>query len=613
MIDLKVEREELLDSSKLGGWQRFMLFIRLQKYVLKYWDKLLLRLFCTQAAGILILIPPILTRDLIDITLPQGDVPGLLTAVCICIAAYIVMHLLLFIGGIPTNFQTALVVPESILGNFTIARIMLDLKMKYFNHLHALSVKIYKSRPIGEHIFRGTLDLDDASLLASESIPLIASTTQRIIMTSLLLATIDQKILMVIPFYLLFFFMFKNLFITLFRKMDRSFRQEFSQLEAVTREILASNKVVKGYGRERTARRWYGAQVGRMLRMNYRKELFMFFDQHFTSNVFSVVLPLLSIFFGLKVLVGDMTLGEYLAAATLMYLLLTPLQEIISLYQLVRQRLVPVERMLETLGLETDVPELPDARELTRLEGKVELKDVSFSYKPGTPVLKNINLVAHPGEKVALVGPIGAGKSTLMQLILRLSDPEHGQVLVDGCDVRSVTKDSLRRNISIVIQQINTFTETIRKNILFGKPLANDEELTLAARLAHVDEFVDQLPRTYDTELSEGGSLSGGQKQRICIARALIRQPSILLLDEATSALDPVTEKYVSDAIDREYEGRTRIVVAHNLLSARSADRIYVMEAGEIVACGTHKELMESSEKYRRLWTANSDSAPGAA
>lgn len=604
MIELRVEKEEIIDSSKLRPWERFILFLRLQKYVLPVWDKLLARILCTQAAGMLVLVPPILMVRLIDEVIPQKDVAGLITIVALSIAALTVSHFLLFLGGIPTNFQTAWIVPESVLGNYMIARIMLNMKTRFYEHLQKLSVRFYRSRPIGEHMFRGTMDLDDASLLASESIPLIASTTQRILMTSYLLLSLGGRIFAYILLYLVFFFTVKQLLITIYRKKDRLFRQENAQLEAATREVLASNKMIKGYKRERMARRWYGSQAASTVRQLFRREVYMFFDLHITSNAFSIILPLLCMHLGMLVVMGDATLGEYLSATALMYLLITPLQEIISLYQLVRQRLVPVERMIETLDVEPDVVEDANAAKVVSLEGRIDLENVSFSYKKGYPVLKNVSISAAPGEKVAIVGPIGAGKSTLTQLLLRLYDPDEGEVRIDGRDIREYSQTHLRGHIAIVMQHVNTFTESIRQNIVYGKPLADDEEVRRAAQLANVEEFVLPLPDQYETILSEGGSLSGGQKQRICIARALIRDPKILILDEATSALDPVTEKTVIDAIDGAFADRTRVVVAHNLLSAKSADRIYVIEDGAVVESGTHDELMAANGPYTRLWTA---------
>jgi ATP-binding cassette subfamily B protein len=220
-----------------------------------------------------------------------------------------------------------------------------------------------------------------------------------------------------------------------------------------------------------------------------------------------------------------------------------------------------------------------------------------------------VSIKAAPGEKVAVVGEIGAGKTTLTSLLLRLQDPDEGQVLIDGRDIREYRQEGLRRQMGIVTQQVSTFTESIGRNIAYGKPLARAEEIVDAARHACVEEFVTPLPDGYDTQLSEGGSLSGGQKQRICIARALVRKPQILILDEATSSLDPVTEKRVIENIDRAFAACTRIVVAHNLLSARTADRIYVLAGGRVVESGTHEELMASGGAYCGLWAA--ETRPG--
>jgi ABC-type multidrug transport system fused ATPase/permease subunit len=607
MIRLRVQSEERIDSSKLGGWERFRLFLRLQRFVMPVWDKLLARLLCTQAAGMLVLVPPLLSVQLMDEILPQGDVAGLVRVVLVALCAITLSHVLLYIGGIPSNFSTAWITPESVLGNYMIARIGLDMKMRFYRHLQKLSVRFFGGRAIGEHMYRATADVDESALLASESVPLIVSVVQRVIMTSYLLAQLGTRLVVFVMLYLVVFFWVKQALITVYRRMDRRQREAGSRMEAVTREILASEKVIKGYDRGRTARRWYAGRAQQWVKWFMRRELFMYFDLHFSGNLFATVTPVFSMYFGALVLSGGSTLGEYTAAGGLMYLLLTPLQESISLYQLARQRLVPVERMIETLDVKPDVTDPIGALSPRTIEGHIELRNVRFGYKPDMPVLDGVSLTVMPGEKVAIVGGIGAGKTTLTSLLLRLYDPDEGQVLIDGRDVREYRQESLRRHIGIVTQQVNTFTESIRRNILYGKPLASDAEMLEAARLAFVDEFAVPLPGGYDTVLEEGGSLSGGQKQRICISRALVRDPRILILDEATSALDPVTEKRVIENIDRAFAARTRIIVAHNLLSAKTADRIYVLAAGMVVESGTHEELMKAGGAYANLWTAEHD------
>lgn len=603
MLEIRLERRERIDSSALKGWQRFLLFIKLQRYVLPLWDKLLLRLLCTQASAMLVLMPPVLLGELVDKVFPAGDLPGLFRIFALSISAMLISQVLLFIGGIPNSQNVGGLVPESILGNYMIARITLRLRMQFYAHLQRLSVHFYRGRPIGDHMFRSTADVDEASLLASESIPLIVSTLQRIIMTSYLLVSLGGALFGYLIAYLGIFFVLKQIIITTFRRRDRDFRTAFAGLESVTREMLASGKLLSGYSRLRLAERWYGSFVTRMLGSQFRRELFMYFDLHITNNAFNIALPLFSLFIGFTVLEGNRTLGEYLTASGLFFLLITPFQELISLYHLVRQRLVPVERLVETLSVHPDVADPPHAVAPAQLKGEIRFENVSFNYPGCPPVLQDVNIAIRPGEKIALVGPIGAGKSTLTSLLLRFYDPCAGRILIDGLDLRAYSQSALRTRMAIVMQQVNTFTESIRANILYGHPLASEEEMLHAAELSGVHEFTAPLREGYNTVLREGGSLSGGQKQRICIARALVRHPFILILDEATSALDPVTENQVLARIDHEFAGVTRIIIAHNLLSAKNADRIFVLDAGRIVESGTHAELMRPGTAYAAHWS----------
>jgi ATP-binding cassette subfamily B protein len=284
-------------------------------------------------------------------------------------------------------------------------------------------------------------------------------------------------------------------------------------------------------------------------------------------------------------------------------LLIDPIAHVTNNYNEFKQGEASVDRVFELLAIQPTVVEKPDALLLPSVTGKVEYSSVSFAYKAAEPVLKDISLLALPGEAIALVGASGAGKTTFVNLLPRFYDPNTGQILIDGVDIRDVTLDSLRRQIGIVPQETIMFSGTIAQNIAFGQDSFDMEAVEKAAKIANAHQFITQLPDGYHTWVGERGvNLSGGQRQRIAIARAVLLNPRILILDEATSALDSESEALVQEALERLMEGRTVFIIAHRLSTVRRCDRILVLERGQIVESGTHEELLTLGRRYARFY-----------
>jgi ABC-type multidrug transport system fused ATPase/permease subunit len=308
-------------------------------------------------------------------------------------------------------------------------------------------------------------------------------------------------------------------------------------------------------------------------------------------------------FGGRAVTNGDITLGIVVAFLAYVTRFFQPVQELSQLYATMQTAMAGGERVLQLLKTEPEVLDSEDAQAMPAIEGHIELSDVSFEYVASLPVLHKVNLEIGAGDTVALVGPTGAGKSTIANLVARFYDVTSGAVLIDGIDVRTVTQQSLRRQMGLVSQDPFLFAGTIADNIRFGKPDASPEEIEAAARVANVDTFVEMLPDRYETKiLEDGANLSVGQRQLISIARAVLADPRILIMDEATSSVDVVTETLIQEALERLLEDRTAIVIAHRLSTIINADQICVIHSGEIVEKGRHDELLALGGLYETLY-----------
>jgi ABC-type multidrug transport system fused ATPase/permease subunit len=482
-------------------------------------------------------------------------------------------------------------------------KVLTTLRSQLFRHLQDLSIPYHDGHIVGVTISRVINDVDVINELLSQGLVSVLGDGVVLIGTIVVMLSLEPKLALltfsVLPFMVAATAIFS-------RHARVAFRETRAKIAAVVGD-LAENingmRVIQAFAQEANTHERFEA-VNRANRDAYIDAMslsFMFLPAVDVLSVAATCIVLLA--GGFMVARGTITLGVIVAFLSYVGRFFNPIRDLSQLYTTLQAATAGGERVLELLSATPQVRESPDAIELPEVTGLVELRNVSFRYTPEVQVLSNVSLTVTPGETVALVGPTGAGKSSIANLVTRFYEIEEGGVYIDGHDVREIKVQSLHRHMGLVPQDPFLFSGTIADNIRFGKPDATDEEIRHVAQLANADAFVSALPDGYDTHILEGGAnLSVGQRQLLCIARALLVDPRILIMDEATSSVDTVTEGLIQGALARLLAGRTAIVIAHRLSTVRNAQRIYVIDGGQIVEQGSHDELVARGGLYRDLY-----------
>jgi len=564
---------------------------RILSYFIPYWTRMLLVVGCIIVTSILGLVPPLLIKNIIDKALPQKDLKLLSLFIFVSIGITIILGLL----------QVA----QSYLSIWISKHIMMTMKNQMYSHLQRLSLNFYSAAKPGEITTRLTSDIDGIQDIFNLTFVNALSSIFVLISTALVLVTMNWKLALVGMIILPTFIFPTRKVGKLKWKIATKSQEKISDLNQIIQETFSISGAIltKIFTKEKDEYKKFEHTNQEVASLQIRESLVGRWFR-MTISTFISIGPMLIYFYGGYLFIkGEISIGSIIAFVALLGRLYSPVSQLSNIHIDVTRSLALFVRIFEYFDQKQEIVDKRDALSLEMIKGKVDFKKVHFSYNSEVKVLEDISFSVEPGTMVALVGPSGAGKTTITNLIPRLYDVIAGSIKIDDQDIREVTLESLRKQIGIVMQEPYLFNDTIEENLRYGKSDATEEEIIMACKAAYIHDFIMMLPENYQTMVGNRGiKLSGGEKQRVSIARVILKNPRIIILDEATSSLDSVSEEYIQKAMVPLLSNRTSFVIAHRLSTILASDQILVIENGIVAELGKHEELINKEGLYKQLY-----------
>ena len=566
---------------------------RVLKYIRKYTPALVLSLLLAGLTVLLTLYIPILTGNAVDLIIGKGqvDMPGIFSIMKKIAIAMIITAVGQWVMNTCNNYITY--------------HVIRDIRTDAFAKLEILPLKYLDAHAYGDIVSRVIADVD------TFADGLLMGFTQLFTGALTILCTLGFMLVTNVPITLVVVcitpvsFLVAKFIATKTYSMFKEQSETRGEQTSLIEEMIDNQKIVNTFSRGEAVKSKFGEINGRLQKCSLKAIFFSSITNPATRFVNSLVYAGVGVFGALVAIKGGISVGRLSCFLSYANQYTKPFNEISGVVTELQNAFVCAGRIFELIDEEPQVPDAADARVLEEAQGNVDLKDVYFQYVPEKKLIQNFNLQVKPGQRVAIVGPTGCGKTTVINLLMRFYDVNSGSIKVDGTDIRDITRGSLRTNYGMVLQETWLRSGTIRDNICMGKPDATEEEIIAAAKASHAHSFIKRLPQGYDTVITEdGGSLSQGQKQLLCITRVMLCLPPMLILDEATSSIDTRTEIKIQNAFAKMMEGRTSFIVAHRLSTIQSADVILVMKDGNIIEQGNHETLLAKGGFYANLYNS---------